>query len=30
MRAISITEDLMLRLKVLTINKCKDAHHKYE
>ena len=28
MRAVSITEDLMFRLKVLTINKSKDTHHK--
>ena len=27
MRAVSITEDLMFRLKVLTINKSKDTHH---
>ena len=30
MRAISITEDLMIQLKVLAINKSKDTHHKYE
>ena len=28
MGAISITEDLMFGLKVLTINKSKDSHHK--
>ena len=28
--SIPITEDIMFRLKVLIINKCKDTHHKYQ